>query len=212
MRLVGTALTGALAVLYPVAVWWGLTHLGPRAVALLLLAVLVPGLAVRFRRARREDLLAALRVPLVLLALLTLAAVLDHPLFVLALPVAISAALLVTFAVTLRPGGVPLVERFARMMESSPLSDRQVAHCRQFTQVWCAFFVVNGLVAGALALWGSVFAWAAYAGGVAYGLMGLVFVVEYVVRQARFRRYGAGPVDRLLARVFPPREPGEGVA
>ena len=36
--------------------------------------------------------------------------------------------------------------------------------------------------------------------------MGAMFAGEYVLRQFRFRKYGEGLHDRLLARLFPPRE------
>ena len=49
-------------------------------------------------------------------------------------------------------------------------------------------------------------AWAMYNGGIAYALMGMMFVGEYLLRQYRFRKYGGGLHDRLLSRIFPPRE------
>ena len=56
------------------------------------------------------------------------------------------------------------------------------------------------------ALSGPVSYWALYTGLLSYVLIGLVATVEYVVRKARFREYGAELVDRVLARVFPPQQ------
>ncbi|MBX3274932.1 MAG: hypothetical protein KF729_32005 [Sandaracinaceae bacterium] len=198
-------LTTALVVTYPVGIWFGLTHFSARTVSLWILAVLVPTAIFRFRRARREDLSAALRIPLVIGLVVLAGALTDDRRCVLAMPVLINLALLVTFAHSLR--GVPVIERFARMQEPEPLAPAQVAHCRQVTWVWIGFFALNGGIAALLAsreAW--VDLWAAYNGGVAYALMGALFAGEYVVRQYRFRKYGSGLHDRLLSRIFPPRE------
>ena len=58
-----------------------------------------------------------------------------------------------------------------------------VAYTRRVTQVWCGFFVLNGALALATALWMSDRAWALYNGLIAYGLIGLLFGVEGQVRQ-----------------------------
>jgi uncharacterized membrane protein len=204
VRLLATALGGALFVLYPVAVWLALTRLEARSVGILMILVVVPAMVLRHRRAAGEDLRAALVVPLVVLAVLVVGVVVDDARYLMLTPVLISAGLLVTFAASLRPGAVPTIERFARMQDPE-LDPPRRAHCRQATWAWVAFFVLNGAFAAALAWRGDAFLWSAYTGGVAYALMGVLFVGEYVVRQARFRRYGRHPVDRLLSRLFPPR-------
>lgn len=176
---------GVLSVGYPIAIWLGLTRLGTRGVGLVALALLVPMLAIRLRRADRATFWAVIRLPLIVLCLVTLGIVTDDPTFLLAMPVLISAALLVAFGGSLRPGAVPMIERFARTVEPE-LSPAKAAHCRQFTWIWCGFFVVNGAIAGALALLSSHFVWAAYTGGVAYALMGVLFAAEWVTRRLRF--------------------------
>ncbi len=195
---------GTLAGLYPVAVWVGLTYLSTRAVGLIVVAFVVPLLALRLRRADRATFWAILRIPLTILAVILLGVVLDDARYVLAMPVLVNVVLLVTFGATLGAGATPMIERFARMQDPELGPDKQ-AHCRQFTWVWCGFFVVNGATAAALALAAPLAWWATYTGLVAYFLMGALFGVEYVVRKARFREFGSGPHDRLLARVFPPR-------
>jgi uncharacterized membrane protein len=197
-------LNATLVGLYPVAVWVGLTYLGTRAVGLLVLAFLVPTLAIRLRRADRATFWSILRVPLAILALVLVGVILDDRRYVLAMPVLVNGLLLATFGSTLAPGATPMIERFARVQEPE-LGLAKQAHCRQFTWVWCGFFALNGTAAAALALWAPIAWWATYTGLVAYVLMGLLFAAEYVVRKARFREYGRGPQDRLLARIFPPR-------
>lgn len=213
MKVLLAIVNGVLAVAYPVAVWWALTHRSPRTVGLVALAIVVPLFGLYVLRADRRHLWPVLRLPLSVLALLLTGTLLNEPLFFLLLPVLISTALLVQFALSLR-GEMPIIERFARMQEpdldEGPKGPRKLAHCRQVTVAWCVFFILNGGVAAVLAFTAPTRWWAIYAGGIAYGLMFLMFAAEYIVRKARFRDYGKGPHDRLLARLWPAESEGEG--
>ncbi len=194
-------LNAVLTVLYPVAVWLGLTRLGARATSVMILGLLIPLLAFRLRGMERSTFWSVLRVPLAILLLVVLGILTDDPRFVLALPVLINAVLLLTFGETLRAGAVPMIERFARMQEKE-LSDEKQAHCRRWTGIWCGFFVANGAAAALLGAFATPFLWAAYTGGLAYALMGALFAVEFVDRRRRFRDFGAGPLDRALRRLI----------
>jgi uncharacterized membrane protein len=133
--------------------------------------------------------------------LLGLGAALDAAGFVLAVPVVINAVLLATFGVSLQTAQ-PMIERFARL-QVPDLPPDEVAWCRRWTGVWCAFFAVNGLTAAALALWAPLAWWAAYNGLVAYALMGALFTVEIAWRKRRFpHRLGDAWYDRALARLL----------
>lgn len=202
MRVALGILNGALFAVYPFAVYFGLTRLSARGVGLLLAGLLLPSLLLRVRGTKREHLRAVLPLPLTVLALVLIGAAFDDARLVMSLPVVISTVLLLHFGGSLR--SVPIVERFARM-QSESLSIAQVRYCRTVTMVWCVFFVLNGSTAALLALFAPLAVWAAYTGAGAYVLMGLLGATEYVVRKARFREFGAGPHDRLLARIFPPR-------
>ncbi len=208
MRALATTLTGVLAAVYPLAIWWALTHWSARSVGWISIAVAVPLLALRLRRVgggwTRLDW-TVLRLPLLILALMVGTAVLDDPRFILALPVVLNGALLASFASTLFGGGPSMIERFARLVEPE-LSPAKARHCRQATVAWCAFFAVNGAVALGLGLFATPAAWAIYNGGLAYLLIGVMFVAEFVVRRVRFRDYGPGPHDRLLRLLLPAAE------
>lgn len=195
-------LNGLLVAAYPLAVYIGLTRFSARGLGLLLLLWLLPGLLMKVRRARRDDLWVVLRLPLSIVALLSLSAVLDDARFVFALPVLINLVLLAQFAGSLR--STPMVERFARMQQPA-LSPEQMRYCRTVTKVWCLFFVLNGLTSALLAAFASLASWALYNGLIAYLLIGVLGAGEYLVRKARFREYGTGLHDRLIARLFPPR-------
>lgn len=186
---------------YPAAVYFGLLHLSARSVGALLLALLLPGLVYRLRSAPPGQLWSVLKLPLAVLALVALTALFDDRRFVLALPVLINLLLLAGFASSLR--ATPMIERFARLQKAE-LSPEQVRYCRRVTQVWCGFFAANAALSLSLAVFASLKVWALYNGLIAYMLIGTLGASEYVIRKARFREYGSGLHDRLLARFFPP--------
>ena len=97
----------------------------------------------------------------------------------------------------------PMIEHFARIVKPQ-LPEPEVRYCRNLTKVWGIYTALIGVVGAGLAIAAPLGVWAAYAGGVAYGLVGLLFAVEYVVRKAKFRDYGPNRLDALLRRVFPP--------
>ncbi len=115
-------------------------------------------------------------------ALLGLTSVLSHDALPLKLyPVLVNGVLLAVFGASLL-NGPPVIERLARLSEPH-LLPAAVAYTRRVTQVWCGFFVVNGMLAIATALCGSHETWALYNGLVAYGLMGALFAGEWCVRR-----------------------------
>ncbi len=191
MRTVLTIVAMVCALAYPLAVYYGLTTLGTRSVVLVLAALLIVSAI-----AKRRELSSLLWVA----ALLALTAFFNDHRFLLATPVLINAGLLATFSGSLRTQ-TPIVERFARM-QVSDLSAEEVAYCRRVTQVWSAFFVLNGTIAGVLALAAPLSVWALYTGLVAYGLIGLLGGSEYVIRKRRFGRFGNNPIDRVLQAVL----------
>ncbi|MFK8001465.1 MAG: hypothetical protein AB8H86_17850 [Polyangiales bacterium] len=202
MRVAIHVLNAVLTVAYPLAVWWSLTHFSPRMTGLVVLGLLVPLMALRLWRTKREHMWPVLRLPLGVMALILVGVASNNALYIKAMPVLISVALLVAFGASLR-GEMPMVERFARLQDPD-LTPVKQEHCRRVTIVWCAFFVFNGASAALLALFAPVSWWATYTGGIAYALMGVLFAGEYIIRKARFREYSRAPHDRLLAKLFPP--------
>jgi uncharacterized membrane protein len=173
MRTVSTALWSAATLAYPLVVWFGLGRVSPAwiAAALGLLA------AARAWHARQWFWLVA-AAGAALLALVSLGGSwLPLKLY----PVMINGLLLAVFAASLWRGP-SVVERLARITEPE-LPPAGVAYTRTVTAVWCGFFAVNGLLALITALWASDAVWALYNGLVAYVLMGLLFGIEWLVRQ-----------------------------
>jgi uncharacterized membrane protein len=183
MKLVARVLAGVLGVAYPLLVWYGLVHWSPRRVALLVIAALVVLAVLRWRgldRARAKSALGPL-APALLLALLTAAT--GDPRALFAAPVLISLVLFATFAASLRPGRMPMVERFARLQEGDALPADAVPYTRRVTQVWVVFFAINAAIAAALAIFSTHAWWALYTGGIAYALIGTIFAIEMIVRR-----------------------------
>ena len=94
-------------------------------------------------------------------------------------PVAVNAAWLVFFAASL--SGESVIEKLARLKEPDlPAAGRR--YCRRLTLVWCAFFVLNGLIAFDSAVNRTEAWWALYNGLIAYVLIGCLFGGEWLIR------------------------------
>lgn len=172
---IAAVLLSVLTLAYPLLVYASLQWLEPRWLALLLLAIALA----RLGGGRRDVLAWATAALALLLALVTgwLNATLPLKLY----PVAVNALMLLLFGLSLVHPPT-LVERIARVHEPD-LPPHAVAYTRRVTQVWCVFFIVNGSVALATALYASEALWALYNGMVAYLLMGALFGAEWLVRQ-----------------------------
>lgn len=174
-----TVLPVAITLLYPFAIWLGHGQVEPRLLAgLVVLAALLRLLTAKSGSAGRWWLVGAL--------LLAAFAVWGNAWTPLKLyPVLVNAVMLGVFGYSLfAPPTV--VERFARLQEGE-LSPAAVIYTRRVTQVWCGFFIINGSIALATALWASPATWSLYNGVIAYIMMGVLFGGEYLVRW-RFKR------------------------
>lgn len=171
-------LMGGLTLAYPVLVYLSLGRLDVRWIALGL--IVLAGLRLWSEKQRTWVAVAAGAVALAALTALTRAA---WPLKL--YPVLISLTMLAVFGYSLRypPSAI---ERLARLSDPN-LPPHAVAYTRRVTQVWCGFFLFNGTVALITALWASDHIWALYNGLISYGLMGLLFAGEWLLRQ-RVRR------------------------
>lgn len=168
-----TGLAWLATLLYPLAVWFGLTRFEPRWLALGLLA-----LALLRAFAAREAVwwaAAAGASALVLASLLS-----NHGLPLKLYPVVVNAALLAVFAASLwRPPTV--IERLARLQHPD-LPPSGVAYTARVTRVWCGFFILNGGIALWTALAATDAVWALYNGVVAYVLIGALVLGERLLR------------------------------
>jgi uncharacterized membrane protein len=104
-------------------------------------------------------------------------------------PVMVSAVLLAVFGFSLwRPPTI--VERIARMTEPQ-LPPQAIAYTRKVTLAWCGFFLANGALSAATALWASEPLWLLYNGLLSYLLVAAFFGGEWVVRRRMRARLAA---------------------
>lgn len=172
----------AVTLAYPVVVYFSLGHFEPRWLALLLLAIAFGRLG--FGRT------AAAWGMVVVATSLALVAWLGNALMPIKLyPVAVNGFMLLMFGASLiHPPSA--IERLARLSEPD-LPEVAIAYTRKVTVVWCLFFVLNGSIALGTAIWGTDAQWTLYNGGISYVLMGVIALVEWLVR----RRVRAQHVD-----------------
>ncbi|MDI5985962.1 hypothetical protein QLQ85_14285 [Halomonas sp. M4R5S39] len=102
-----------------------------------------------------------------------------------AYPVAVNAIMLAIFLTSLAQG-MPIAERLARLREPD-LSAAGVRYTRRVTWAWCGFFMINGTLASWTVLYADLAVWSLYNGVISYGLIGLMFGSEWLLRQ-RLRR------------------------
>ena len=96
-------------------------------------------------------------------------------------PALVNLVMLMVFGLSLRfPPTV--VERLARLQQPD-LPAAGVRYTRRVTQVWCAFFILNGSLATVTAVWASDQVWVLYNGFLAYVMIAVLFAGEWLVRQ-----------------------------
>ena len=173
-RLIGLGLLLA-GLLYPFAVYFGMEHFAPWQFGLLLGSLWL-GRALLGPRKPGSLWMAVTAIIFCLLL-----ALFDSPLLLRWYPVLISGFMLGLFGLSLKYGP-PVVERLARLREPQ-LPPRAIVYTRQVTIAWSAFFLCNGLLATALTLWAPLNWWMLYTGLISYGLMGLMFAIEWLIRQ-----------------------------
>ncbi|HTB23025.1 MAG TPA: hypothetical protein VK914_09985 [bacterium] len=105
-----------------------------------------------------------------------------------AYPICVNLGLLAVFGLSLWRGP-SAVERIATLRQG-PLDETGVRYTRTVTKAWCFFFALNGALSLATAVAASDRVWALYNGAIAYGLMGIMFGAEWLVRQRVLGRTG----------------------
>lgn len=184
----------------PWVLYWTLSQHSVEVAALTLIAWAIVRTVPLWITAERQQRVAALQLPALALVFAVLGWVRHDGTWLLVLPSATQASFGVAFLRSL--SSTPLIEHFARMVKPE-LSAAERAHCRRWTAIWGWYLLVLAATGLALARWASLTIWTAYVGLVNYALVGLLFVVEYLVRKIRFRDYGRNPLDWMLSKLFP---------
>jgi uncharacterized membrane protein len=169
-----------VGVLYPFIVYFGMEHVSTPVFALVLGALWLLRAPSLWREPGGRWMVGAA------LAYCVLLAVSGESIMLRWYPVLISLVLLAVFGASLRFGR-PIIERIARLREPD-LPPEGVRHTRRVTWVWVGFFIVNAATSAALTLWAPLDWWTLYNGIIAYAIMGVLFVGEWLFRQRLRRR------------------------
>ena len=179
LKAITTTLLLVCLSLYPFIVYFGLQHISLRQVSLVLMVL------VGLRLLLSKKLLKSMPwiKPASILAIIALATTqfFNSDLGLKLYPVIINTVMAITFAYSLK-NGPTVIESFARIKESD-LDEKGVNYTRQVTKVWCAFFTINGSIALYTSLFTSLKTWTLYNGLIAYILIALLGLVEWLVRQ-----------------------------
>lgn len=178
-------LTGILLLAWPFIIWFGLAHNSLQG----LLPLMALMLFLRFRQTRRRAGALSVVTQIVAVAGMTLC-IASYPLkthqLLLFYPVVVNSVMLAVFGGSLW-STMPIIERLARLREPD-LPERAVRYTRRVTQIWCAFFIINGGIALFTALYGDLSLWTAWNGMISYLLMGTLMAGEWLVRQRVIKR------------------------
>lgn len=173
-------LTGILLLAWPFIIWFGLAHNSLQG----LLPLMALMLFLRFRQTRRRAGALSVVTQIVAVAGMTLCIasyLLKTHQLLLFYPVVVNSVMLAVFGGSLW-SRMPIIERLARLREPD-LPERAVRYTRRVTQIWCAFFIINGGIALFTALYGDLSLWTAWNGMISYLLMGTLMAGEWLVRQ-----------------------------
>ncbi|HCQ8037241.1 TPA: hypothetical protein OL868_002894 [Klebsiella quasipneumoniae subsp. quasipneumoniae] len=178
-------LTGILLLAWPFIIWFGLAHNSLQG----LLPLMALMLFLRFRQTRRRAGALSVVTQIVAVAGMTLCIasyLLKTHQLLLFYPVVVNSVMLAVFGGSLW-SRMPIIERLARLREPD-LPERAIRYTRRVTQIWCAFFIINGGIALFTALYGDLSLWTAWNGMISYLLMGTLMAGEWLVRQRVIKR------------------------
>lgn len=170
-----------LLIAFPVAAHAGVSTTTPLPAVLLLLGITATGVYRAWRR-NAPSVAMAHGVALVALGLLLWLDLEAYALF--ATPEVITLLLAYLFAVTLLPGRIPLVTRFASAVDGD-LPPEVARYTRQATVAWALFLVLLHLEGWALLLLATPEFWSLFANGLNYLFILLFFALEFAVRRRR---------------------------
>lgn len=204
MKVVLNIISGLFIVASPWVLYWTLSQGDVTVAAITLIAWVIIRTIPVLLSAKQEQRMAALQLPAIALVFAILGWIFDQGVLLLVMPSATQAAFGGTFLRSLKT--TPLIENFARMVKAD-LSPGEVAHCRTWTRVWGFYLLLLAAIGLVLAATVSLAVWTVYVGLVSYGLVGVLFAVEYVTRKLKFRDYGRNPLDWFLSKLFPAPRP-----
>jgi len=174
-------IVGAIIIIYPLVVYWGVSQFGVGGSAAVISCLFLFRLFCSPSSAVLHKYLKAFRLIALLGFLFAVSSwLMNDTKWFQFYPVFVNLILLSVFCYSLiKPPTV--VEMFARFKEPD-LSESGIKYTRNVTIVWCAFFLINGLVALYTVIAADIKVWAFYNGFISYLLIGALAVGEYSFR------------------------------
>ncbi len=177
-----------IIIIYPFAVYWGVSSLGIGSSALIIAGLFL----IRFffppvfnNISRNINIIRILTMAGFALAILSW--VKHDAQWFRYYPVAVNSFFLMLFGYSLfKPPSV--IERLARFKHPD-LPEQGVHYTRKVTFVWCVFFLFNGFAALYTVIASTFKIWAIYNGFISYLLIGALLLGEYCFRIYRLKRY-----------------------
>jgi len=103
-------------------------------------------------------------------------------------PVIVNLLIFLLFLSTLVDGSVSLIGRITRLIKSD-VPDEVMQYCRAVTWVWTCFFLFVAIVSLLLSVYSTIEHWSLFTNFVVYILIGVMFIVEYLVRRIVMKDY-----------------------
>tara|TARA_R110001583_G_scaffold6499_9_gene32912 strand:+ start:6008 stop:6574 length:567 start_codon:yes stop_codon:yes gene_type:complete len=173
-------IVSAIALLaYPFAVYYGLNQWGVSAVAVLLVLLFVLRIFAGNQTRLRELKYIAWMSGFAGITLTLLAFFSKNSSWFTYYPVIVNILMFSLFLASLWQKE-SMIERFARLQDPE-LPEHAVFYTRTVTQVWCVFFIINGIISFSTSFMGMDI-WTLYNGLISYLLAGLLFACELAVR------------------------------
>lgn len=164
--------------MYPFAVYIGLNNLKPGYLAIILIAFVL--MRIVLVRAKLKNFPWLLPASILGIVAIMVSAFTDSTIGFKLYPLAVNFAMLMVFSYSyFKPPTV--IETFARLSEKD-LPPQAIKYTAKVTLVWCLFFIINGLASLYTAAFMSLDSWMIYNGFISYVMMGLLMLVEYLVR------------------------------
>lgn len=180
MRQLLTVLSAVVLLAYPFAIYFGIERFGISLVGI----VLIVALGVRLfsvQRTQLRELKSVVQISAITgISLVGLSILFKQHGWMTFYPVVVNLCMLIVFASSFKQPQT-IIERLARLQEPN-LPESGVAYTRKVTAIWCAFFIINGLIA-LYTCFQPLEVWTLYNGLISYLLAGTLMGTEWVVRQ-----------------------------
>jgi len=173
-----------LLLVYPLAMHFSI-HYGHAEIAVYYLAMLLmlPLLFTLLQGRRPTGWMLGISLLALLALLITALGLTDAGVMIIIPPAVMFAALFLFFASSLRAEATPVVTRLAAVIRAEQLSPEIRTYTRKATIAWSVFFLGMLMTSLMLGLWASLEAWSWFSNFLAYVLIAMMFIAEYLVRR-----------------------------